>query len=190
MLKYLVYLEAGIKNNIWRSLGLFLKYYLLLHGCRVGKRLRCQQWPIFRAVPKENIYFGDGVTIGYRITFEVKDTGILELGDNVHLTQDILISCSNNVILEDFVGIAEFVSIRDSDHGLAKQVNPHLQESISDKIIIKSGSGVGRGSAIFRGVTIEEGVIIGANCVVLRGTKTVPYGIYLGNPIRLIGKRI
>lgn len=155
----------------------------------MGKRLRCQQWPIFRTIPFHNITVGNRVTIGYRVTFEVTSAGSLFLDDGVHLTQDVLISCSKSVFLGKNVGIAEYVSIRDSDHGLTKGINPHFQESISDPIVIKCDSGIGRGSAVFRGVVIEEGVVIGANCVLLRGTKTIPNGIYLGNPARLIGKR-
>ncbi len=185
----MTYFEAGIRNRLWFVRGWLLKTYLKMHGCRIGKSLRCQQWPTFRAVPFRNITFGDRVTIGYRITLEVTRSGKLVLDDGVHLTQDILISCSESVTLGKNVGIAEFVSIRDSDHALKKGVNPHFQESVSDPIMIKDDSGVGRGSAVFRGVVIEEGVVIGANCVLLRGTTTVPYGIYLGNPARLIGKR-
>ncbi len=181
--------ETRIRNLSWYIRGWLVKQYLIVHGCMVGKRLRCQQWPTFRAIPEGNIIIGNRVTIGYRITLEVLSTGKLYLEDHVHLTQDILISCRYEVKLGKNVGVAEYVSIRDSDHGLKAGENPHNQESVSDSIIIKRDSGIGRGSAVFRGVIIEEGVVIGANCILLRGTKTIPNGIYLGNPARLIGKR-
>lgn len=180
--------EASILKRIWLLKGLILKCYLLIHGCKVGKKLKCKQFPIFRTIPKRNsIEIGDFVSIGYRITLE--PIGKIILKDHVQLTQDILISASSKVELQEYVGIAEFVSIRDSDHGVRKGIIPHFQPSTSTPILLKKGVGIGRGSVVFRGAKIEEHAIIGAHCIVMRNFESIPNGIYFGNPIRLIGKR-
>lgn len=182
-------IERVIRVQIWKFRGLFLKYYLILHGCKVGKNLTCKQWPTFRAIPKNNISIGNNVNIGYRITLEVTKTGKLTLSDYVNLTQDVLISAANDVFLGEYVGCGEFVSIRDGDHGIKKGVVPHFQKSQTNPIRIEKGCGIGRGVAIYRGVKIEEDVIIGANCILMRNFNSVPNGIYFGNPPKLIGKR-
>lgn len=160
-----------------------------MHGCKVGKKLKCKQFPVFRSVPYKNIIIGNNVSIGYRITLEALEGGKIILKDFVQLTQDIIISSMSEVRLEEYVAVAEFVSIRDSDHGIRKGIVPHFQESVSEPVIVKKGSGLGRGSAVFRGVTIEEGAIIGAQCILTRNFRCVPDGIYFGNPPKLIGKR-
>jgi acetyltransferase-like isoleucine patch superfamily enzyme len=182
-------IERYVRVGMWRLKGFFLKYYLVLHGCKVGKNLKCKQWPTFRAIPKNNISIGNNVNIGYRITLEVIPSGKLTLSDYVSLTQDVLISAANNVFLGEYAACAEFVSIRDSDHGIKKGTVWHNQEIITDPIRIEKGCGIGRGTAIFRGVTIKEDAIIGANCILMRNFSSVPNGIYFGNPPKLIGKR-
>ena len=189
MRNLLIRLEAGFRNRWFYCKGYLLKFYLFLHGCKVGKRLKCKQWPIFRVIPNRNISIGDHVTLGYGITLEPIPGGRIILCDYVHLTQNVLISAREEVNLGKYVSIAENVSIRDSDHGIAKGIIPHFQKSISQPIVLKDGSGVGRGSAIFRGFVLEEGAIIGAHCILMRNTKTIPNGIYFGSPPRLIAKR-
>lgn len=46
---------------------------------------------------------------------------------------------------------------------------------------------IGAGSIIMPGVTIGEGALVGANALVNRNLK--PWGIYFGNPVKLIGMR-
>jgi acetyltransferase-like isoleucine patch superfamily enzyme len=185
----LAIIESGIRSRYWYLKGLFLNLYLQLHGCKVGRRLKCKQWPVFRIVPNCNIEIGNDVGIGYRITFDIHESGKLVLSNNVNLTQDILISSRKMVFFGEYVSCAEHVSIRDSDHGLKKGVKPHFQESVAEQIIIKKGADIGRGGAIFRGVTIEEDAIIGVNCILMRNFRCVPNGVYLGNPVKLIWKR-
>jgi acetyltransferase-like isoleucine patch superfamily enzyme len=183
-------IESKLIHSIWFLKGYLLKAYLISHGCQVGKKLKCKKWPVFRSIPKGNIIIGNNVSIGYRITFEPVDSGKIVLEDYVQLTQDIIISSSSLVHIGEYVAVAEFVSIRDSDHGIRKGIVPHFQESISEPVILKKGSGLGRGCSVFRGVIVEEGAIIGANCMLTRNFRSVPDGIYLGNPPKLIGKRI
>lgn len=46
---------------------------------------------------------------------------------------------------------------------------------------------IGANSVIMPGVTIGEGAVVGANSLVNRNLK--PWGIYFGNPVKLIGMR-
>ena len=185
----LAFIESGIRRKLWRVRGFLLKSYFVLHGCKAGKGLLCKQWPLFRYIPDKNFEIGDNVIIGYRITFEADRTGKIILKDNVYLTQDILISSRSQVCLEEYVSVAEYVGIRDHDHSLKKGVYIPFQVHNSEPILIKKGSGILRGAAIYRGVVIEEGVIIGSECILMRNFKSVPDGIYFGNPPKLIGKR-
>lgn len=68
-------MEASVRNGWYTLLGLLVKGYLRLHGCRVGKRFRCMDLPKFRAVPRSNIFIGNNVTLGYGVVLEVTSTG-------------------------------------------------------------------------------------------------------------------
>lgn len=54
-------------------------------------------------------------------------------------------------------------------------------------IIINDDAYIGANSVIMPGVTIGEGAVVGANSLVDRNLK--PWGIYFGNPVKLIGMR-
>lgn len=54
-------------------------------------------------------------------------------------------------------------------------------------ITIEDDAYIGAGTVVMPGVTIGEGALVGANSLVNRNLK--PWGIYYGNPVKLIGMR-
>lgn len=185
----LVYVEAALVNRWHRAKGFLLKLYLLMHGCKVGRRLKCKSWPTFRNRPKRNLFIGDNVTIGYRITFQPLDEGRIILSDRVNLTQDIIIVAGAEVSIGRHTGIAEFVSIRDCDHVFEKGKEFGPYPLVCDPVYLGDCVQISAGCSIFRGARIESGALIGPHSVVTRGMKIVKNGVYLGNPPKLIGKR-
>jgi len=189
MLKVFVYIELLFRNGKIRLKGWFLKIYLQLHGCKIGKNIRCYKWPYFRTMPYKNYEFGNNVYIGKDITFEIYDKGKIILGDHVNLTQNVVISSRNLISIGEFSTAAEYVSIRDSDHGFTKDKYLNSQVGFSNPIRIGQDVGIGYGSLILRGSEIPNRVVIGANSIVMRNQKLVENGIYFGNPLKLISKR-
>lgn len=184
-----MYLEAALKNMTYRCKGRCLKIYLLLHGCKVGKKLKCLQFPNFRAIPKKNITIGNNVTIGKNVTFEIGNEGKLIFDDNVLIADNILLSTLTLIRLGKWSAIAENVSIRGSFHEMKKDQPYRLQGNISEPIIIEEDTGVGAGCVILMGVTIPKGTFIGSNSLVTKNDELEEYGIYGGNPLKLLKKR-
>lgn len=54
-------------------------------------------------------------------------------------------------------------------------------------VTIHDDAYIGANSTIMPGVTIGEGAVVGANSLVNRNLK--PWGIYFGNPVKLVGTR-
>ena len=54
-------------------------------------------------------------------------------------------------------------------------------------VTIHDDAYIGANSVVMPGVTIGEGAVVGANSLVDRNLK--PWGIYFGNPVKLIGMR-
>ena len=67
--------------------------------------------------------------------------------------------------------------------------SPKFQFNISEinQTIIKDDVWIGSNSIILGGITLEQGTVIGAGAVITKNTE--PYGIYVGNPARLLRKR-
>lgn len=190
MLKLFVDTETRIRQRYYLSRGWLVKIYLILHGCKVGKKLKCRGWPYFRTIPYKNIFIGDYVTIGKNVTLEIFGVGKIILDDYVLLSESVLISSHTSVTLGKWSGAGEFTSVRDADHGSAADINIRKQRNISIPVKIGNDVQISRGCTILKGSIIEDGAIIGANTTVWKGIKIDKNGIYFGTPAKLISDRI
>jgi len=186
MIGLIVYIEQAFRNLKFRCKGRWFKLYLMLHGCKVGKGLKCMEYPKLRAVPKGNITIGNNVTIGRNVTFEIGHEGKLVMGDNVLLADNILLSTISEIRIGNWSAIAENSSVRGSFHEMKKDQPYRLQGNVSAPIIIEEDTGIAAGCVVLMGVTIPRGVFIGSNSTVLKSTELVPYGIYGGTPLKLL----
>ncbi|MBO6881102.1 acyltransferase [Winogradskyella sp.] len=142
-----------------------------------------------RTIPKKNITVGDNVNFGYRISLDIRDGGQLIIGNNVNLTQDIVISSLDRVEIGDDTLIAEYVSIRDADHQFQKKLKINDQAMSISPIKIYDDVWIGAGSKILKGANVKRGCVIAANSIILEKTKTEEFNIYAGSPARYIGRR-
>lgn len=184
-----MYLETAFRNMIYLCRGRLFKLYLLLHGCKVGKNLKCLQFPKFRVIPYKNIIIGDDVAIGRNVTFEIAKEGNLQMDNHVLLADNILLSTISTIKIGEWSAVAENVSIRGSFHKMKKDQPYRLQGNVSQPIIIEEDAGIGAGCVILMGVNIPKGAFIGSNSTVTKNNSLEPYGIYGGSPLKLIKKR-
>jgi acetyltransferase-like isoleucine patch superfamily enzyme len=189
MYKLLYFLGNVRRNNTYKFKRVILKLFFILHGCKVGRGLRCHSFPRFRISPYKNFFIGDKVTIGDNITFEILPSGHLTLGNNVKLTQQILISSGKEINIGEYSIFAENVSIRDGDHNTAANMPVSLQSTSFRPIQIGKDVWIGAGTLILKGSDIPDGVVIGANSVVLHGLKLERNHVYAGSPVKKIRVR-
>jgi acetyltransferase-like isoleucine patch superfamily enzyme len=189
MIHLLFKTESVIKNNLFKFKGYLLKFYFASHGCKVGKKLRCHTFPRFRIPPHKNYLIGDNVTIGYDITFEIFRSGSLSVGDFVKFTQNILISSGCEIRIGEYTLFGENVSIRDGDHNSFVGEPITFQSSTYLPVYIGKDVWIGAGCFILKGSNIPDGVIVGANSVVLKSAQLENNCIYAGSPARKIGTR-
>lgn len=131
------------------------------------------------------LVIGDRVSIGKNVSFDVPPGGKLVVGDRVKFNMDIVVAAISEIRIGADTLIGEFVSIRDSDHGIVKSGVPiQEQELISAPIYIDADGWLGRGCVILRGVNIGKGCVVGANAVVRAGNYS-QYSILVGVPARV-----
>jgi acetyltransferase-like isoleucine patch superfamily enzyme len=123
-----------------------------------------------------------------RCTFFVNKGAILEIGDNVGISQTALI-CHKHIKICNNVKIGGGVKIYDTDfHSLDPSIRANktkdLQNKIAKEIIIGDNVFIGAYSIILKGVVIGNNSIVGAGSVV---TKSIPANqIWAGNPAKFI----
>ncbi|MCY1270441.1 dTDP-4-amino-4,6-dideoxy-D-glucose acyltransferase [compost metagenome] len=139
-----------------------------------------------------NIVVGDNVRID---DFCVLSAGVggIEIGNYIHIAVYTSLIGAGKITLHDFSNISSRVSIYSSndDYSGASMTNPMVPEAFTNvshaDVIIGRHVIIGSGSVILPGVTLENGVAIGALSLVSKSCKE--FGIYSGTPARKIKER-
>lgn len=113
----------------------------------------------------------------------------LSIGDNVSFGAFNHITCVNKIIIGNGVLTGKWVTITDNSHGdtcLKTLQEMPIKRSVVSKgpVVLCDNVWVGDKATILPGVTVGEGAVIAANCVV---TKDVPpYSVVAGCPAKVI----
>lgn len=140
-----------------------------------------------------NIYFramlgkmGKGVVIDYNVY--MRYLKYIEFGNNVVVNRGCQFYTSVNLGKKIIVGNDVVISPNAKFYGAAHDHKVDGMPDIADNIIIHDDCWICADTTILLGVTIGQGSVIGAGSVV---TKDIPsYSIAVGNPARVIGKRV
>lgn len=140
----------------------------------------------------ERIAIGDNVRIDDFCVLSAGHGGI-KIGSYVHIAVYSSLIGAEKIRLGDFCGVSSRVSIYSSndDYSGATLTNPtvpgeftgvtHAPVTLGKHVII------GTGSVVLPGVTLEEGVAVGALSLVNKRCEA--FGVYSGNPARRIKER-
>jgi galactoside O-acetyltransferase len=140
----------------------------------------------------KNIRLGANVRID---DFCVLSAGVggIDIGSYVHIAVFSSLIGAGNISLADFSGLSSRVSIFSSneDYSGVALTNPTVPENFANvtHADVKVGRHViiGAGSIILPGVTLEEGVAVGALSLVRKDCAS--FGVYMGVPVKRIGER-
>lgn len=177
LIRLLIYKK---KSLTMRTRGFLTKLYFKSIGAKCGKNLQIGARVTFRHPAHKKITFGNNVLIGDNVTFDIEPTAELTLGDSVKITGNCYIAASKKIQIGDSTLIAEYVSIRDSNHETSIGVNINAQPMQSENLIIGRDVWIGRGCAIIKGSIVEDGSVIAANSVLNKPTSV--NSIFAGVP--------
>jgi galactoside O-acetyltransferase len=147
---------------------------------------------------KCSIYNAKNIEIGSNVRIDdfviLSPTTFLKIGNYIHIGCYTSIIGKGEIIIEDFVGISGRVSLYSSsdDYTGMSMTNPmvpnEFKKVINGKIHIKKHSIIGTGSVILPNLIIGTGCSIYAQTLIKSDCED--YGVYNGNPSRLVGKRL
>jgi acetyltransferase-like isoleucine patch superfamily enzyme len=138
------------------------------------------------------IEIGNNVRIDDFCVLSAGDGGI-QIGNHVHVAVFALFIGAGRITLSDYCNISSRVAIYSSsdDYSGATMTNPTVPSMYTGvmhaDVFLGKHVIVGCGSVILPGLTLEEGVAVGALCMVNRDCLT--FGIYAGSPARRIKER-
>jgi len=118
----------------------------------------------------------------------------LEIGDYVHISSNVSVigGLQSKLIMEDFTSISAGCRIICcSDNFNESLLNPLVpikyRQILGSFVKFERFSAIGTNCIVKWDVTLAEGSIVGMGGVLIN--NTIPWGIYIGNPARLIGYR-
>lgn len=138
------------------------------------------------------ISLGNNVRIDDFCVISAGAGGIM-IGNHVHIAVGASLIGAGKITLCDFVGISSKASIYSSndDYSGAAMTGPTLPSEFTNvrhaDVFMGKHVIVGSGSIILPGVTLEEGVAVGALSLVHKRCEA--FGVYAGNPARRIKER-
>lgn len=136
------------------------------------------------------IYFSDNFYAGTNLWIEnVKNKGIIVIGSNCRLSNNVHIACINRITIGKGVLIGSNVLITDHSHGKLvaeeKFISPYERTLFSKgEVIIGDNVWICDGVMILPGVTIGSGAIIAANSVVVSNIPS--FTVAAGTPAKVI----
>lgn len=140
-------------------------------------------YPGAKIIGSEHIEFGDNVIIDDFVFIYAKKR--IQIGNHVHIAAFSSITGGEEVTLSDFStlswGCRIFTATDDFvGPGFGNSTIPEDYRNVRrSPVTLKRFAIVGANSVILPGVTLGEGVSVGANSVVTRDLE--PWGIYIGN---------
>lgn len=140
----------------------------------------------------QNINIGDNVRID---DFCVLSAGVggIEIGSYIHIAVYSSLIGAGKISLDDFSNISSRVSIYSSndDYSGLSMTNPTVPTEFTNvthaDVTIGRHVVIGAGSVLLPGITLEEGVAVGALSLVSKSCHA--FGIYVGVPAKRIKDR-
>lgn len=167
---------------------LFSKIVRLIHAQRVGITLaRSTKIDPFAVL---SLKHGGTITIGERTSIGLGAIiapygGSVRIGSDSSVNPYSVLYGHGGLEIGNYVRIAAHTVIIPANHGFGDRDKPIAKQPLDAKgVIIEDDVWIGTGVSILDGVKIANGSVIGAGSVVTRSTE--PYGIYVGNPARLV----
>ena len=121
-------------------------------------------------------------------------SGGINIGDYIHVAAYTSLIGAGRISIGDFANLSSRVSIYSSsdDYSGATMTNPTVHDDYKNVEVAEVNIGrhviIGCGSIVLPGVTLGEGVAVGALSLVKKDCP--PFGIYSGAPARLRGERL
>lgn len=130
---------------------------------------------------------GKNVKISMRSTFYWPEN--IQFGDYVFIEEGAHLSCKFGLSIGNYVMIGPNITILGGDHKFDDTTTEMWNHSsgVDKKIIIEDDVWIGANVTLLKNAYISKGCVIGACSVVTK--RTEPYGIYVGNPAKLVKYR-
>lgn len=167
------------------SHSLLIRLKLWLEGVTIGKHLIAEGG--VDVLYGTKVILGNHIRLGKDVYLGAFSSGRLKIGSHSYIGRYSIILAYESVEIGNDCQIAPGCHITDVNHSIALGSLIREQDLVSKPVRIGNDVWLGAGCSILPGVTINDGVVVGARSVV---TDDVPEGaIVVGAPAKIIRYR-
>lgn len=159
---------------IYECLSLFLGIIkILLFKVINNKRI------YFKKIPKMNSNFqiaikkdaslllGKNFRTRNNVSFRIYNQGKVKIGDNCFFNDGCSINCQEKISIGDNVIMGQNVMIFDHDHDYKNDIN----DFVRNEVIIGNNVWIGANTIILKGTKIGDNAVIAAGCIINKDVK-------------------
>ena len=152
------YIVNKIKTRFWTGFYYFFKVLFF----KSGTGCKFEGWIAF---PQKggNITINDNVHICMNCEFSVTPGADLQIGKNVFIGRNNIISCHEQIVMGDNSMLTENVCIHDNNHEKGGVLTEDFE---SEPIIIGENNWLAASSIILKGVSLNDSLTVAAGAVV------------------------
>lgn len=135
------------------------------------------------------LHFNGKCKIGFGSKISVKKHGLIEFGQNLHISAAGSVICCKKIQFDDDVLMSWNATIMDSDHHVIYDKKTKEVINQEQSITIGKRSWIGASAFILKGAHLPEGSIVGANSVVTRSFEQT-HCVIAGNSARVVKENV
>lgn len=186
-MKILIRSFSGLRHtqNLLNVYSLYLKSKWFMKGVSFAALPNCGSNVYFSCTDGGEIIIGRNVSFCSNIKIIARG-GRIEIGDNSHIGDGVLIVAKESICIKSDVLIAEYVVIRDHNHNTTSDPI-HKAGFTTSAITIERNVWLAAKSTVLKGVHIGEGAVVAAHALVNK--SVVSRTIVAGMPAKQVSIR-
>ncbi len=143
----------------------FLKLFHIRQA-KIGKRLEASGGSSIRITNQATLRIGSRVGVGKNSVVSVLKKGQLDIGNNVKLGINNMVVCHESIKIGDDTIFAPNVLVYDHDHVFSRETGVDKKNFKTSPVEIGKNCWIGANTMILRGTKIGDNCVIGAGCVI------------------------
>jgi len=136
-------------------------------GLQLGRSVKIEAGVRIRVTDGGTLAIGDRTVIDANTLIIVKG-GRMQIGADGFIGSGSVLACGERLVIGSSALIAEYVTIRDQDHGTGGNGPYRMQALVTAPVTIGDNVWLGAKATVLKGVSIGDGAVIGAGAVVTR----------------------
>lgn len=156
-----------IRNSIAYIRGFLYRFKVFFNSGRtIGLKVRIFLSAAIDFDRGANVVIESGVKIRERVNLSVRRNATLIINSKASIGMDNKIVCHDRIVIGEGTLLSPNVLVYDHDHFFDKQIGVHRKEFLSEPIEIGKNCWIGANTVILKGTKLGDNCVVGAGSII------------------------